>query len=262
MKCRLVFAASILLLALAVPLAAQEETDISVNLMPYEGNPILTIDEGADWERGGIWRPRVIAHDGLLHMFYLGFLEYQAAGSVCYATSEDGVNWTKHADNPVFIPDETVAPNGVQGFSVFHDGENWTLYFIPWREGYLFYNLADHFLMATAPSPTGPWSIAEEPVLSTESALEWDYGGIWPLSLLHTADEYVLYFETITYPYNIGMATSPDGIAWTKYDDPATASGRYELTDPIFRQNTDTSAWDSGYVTNPVVRQTTDGWEM
>ncbi|MBA3872085.1 MAG: hypothetical protein H0X30_23310, partial [Anaerolineae bacterium] len=55
----------------------------------------------------------------------------------------------------------------------------------------------------------------------------------------------------------IGMATSTDGITWTKYDDPATTDKLYAESDPIL---------DTGdpqiFVGQPMVQQTPEGWTM
>ena len=58
------------------------------------------------------------------------------------------------------------------------------------------------------------------------------------------------------------MATSPDGITWTKHDDPATADPLYAESDPVFRISADEKAFDSWRLTDTGVQKTADGWAM
>jgi predicted GH43/DUF377 family glycosyl hydrolase len=59
----------------------------------------------------------------------------------------------------------------------------------------------------------------------------------------------------------IGMAVSADGIQWTKYNDPATADAPYVESDPVLKPS-DADTWDMGWVHQPRVFQTSNGWTM
>ena len=54
----------------------------------------------------------------------------------------------------------------------------------------------------------------------------------------------------------IGMATSPDGITWTKYDDPATTDAAFAASDPVM---VPPAHFDFN---QPMAEQTPDGWVM
>ncbi len=56
------------------------------------------------------------------------------------------------------------------------------------------------------------------------------------------------------------MATSTDGIVWTKYNDPSTNEPEFAESDPVFRANG--SGWDVGLVWQPNVVCTDEGWVM
>src|SRR5687767_14449720 len=58
----------------------------------------------------------------------------------------------------------------------------------------------------------------------------------------------------------IGIATSDDGITWTKYDDPTTG-GAYAESDPIFGAGEE-GAWDALSVFQPNVVRTENGYVM
>jgi predicted GH43/DUF377 family glycosyl hydrolase len=57
------------------------------------------------------------------------------------------------------------------------------------------------------------------------------------------------------------MATSRDGVTWTKYDDPTTINARYTESEPVFQPGAK-GEWDHGFVHQPRVLQTPDGWVM
>ena len=258
---------ALLIAALALPaleiapfVGAQEGPRVTVNLIPYEGNPILTADSTLDWEAGGIGRQRVVAYQGLLYMFYQGYALGQRSGSVGYATSEDGLNWTRYEGNPVFVPDKTIAPNGVMQLAAVLNGETWTLYFSPWPSGKAWYEFSGTILVATAPSLTGPWTVSSEPVLSATGFRGWDAGGPFFYSVASGEDGYVMIYSAGS--WQVGMATSSDGMHWTVYDDPATTSPMDAISDPVFNASMSSLAWATGYIGQPVVGSTDEGWEL
>ena len=68
--------------------------------------------------------------------------------------------------------------------------------------------------------------------------------------------------DLFTGPLMIGLATSSDGINWTKFDDPATTSDLYAESDPVLKPAPFSSQWDSLGVWYSHVRTTATGWEM
>ena len=55
------------------------------------------------------------------------------------------------------------------------------------------------------------------------------------------------------------MATSEDGIEWTRYDNPETTDTLYAESDPLF-DPIETGA-DVNFAMQPQVVQTEDGWQ-
>jgi hypothetical protein len=259
---------------LRVPLAnGLDGPTITVNLTPYPDlhTPILTIGEAGTWESSGVGYPRVVYRGGIFHMLYLGWTNEagDVHAAVGYATSEDGLNWTKYESNPVFAPDESIAPQGMLNLSVMLDGETWVMYFGQFKGAY---SPSKTILRATASSPAGPWTVdAELVALAPGGIADWDWFPPAVESVMHTDAGYIMYYvpivaisgDGISYGGGgIGRATSTDGITWTKYNDPATATGDYAVSDPVFVNNPDDQAWDSSHVGAPVVRFSEDGWEM
>jgi hypothetical protein len=76
-------------------------------------NPVLT---GAAWEGAAVEEPTVIYDAGVFKMWYRG--GWSSAG-IGYATSPDGITWTKSGSNPV-ITGTPQQPDVVKSGSTFH----------------------------------------------------------------------------------------------------------------------------------------------
>jgi len=259
-------AAAVLLVA-RVPLASgQGESNITINLTPHKGNPILGKGPAGSWDDTTVWAPAVVFQDGLYHMFYSGARggwagENGQTFSIGYATSTDGLVWEKYSGNPVFKANGTGFDAAAVGWSaVLVEGDTWVLYYFAEKTfGY------DGVIgRATAPGPTGPWTRSEDPVLMDGSPTEWDALGIIPLSVIATDQGYVMYYvggRIISETGGmIGLATSPDGITWTKYDDPTTTEPPYAESDPVLPLGLE--GWTMVTLNESCVRKTAAGWEM
>jgi predicted GH43/DUF377 family glycosyl hydrolase len=238
----------------SVSLAQTGSQPVSVDLTLYEGNPILSSGEAGEWDDGYVWSGNVVYDDGLFHMFYGADSNYIGVrpSAIGYATSEDGLTWTKYAGNPIFTADELFEFGHGTGYVIpLVDGDTWLLYFTSEDNKGIY--------RGTASAPTGPWTIDPEPVLKRGKGKDWDAIGFALMSITRTDDEYVLYYWSEENA--IGRATSPDGIVWTKYDDPNTADESFDVSDPIF-YTAENGAWDDSRIISPIVRQTDKGWVM
>lgn len=234
----------------------QASQPVKVEITPYEGNPILTKGGVGDWDSGFVFAGSVIYKDGLYHMFYTGgenFVVMSKPRAIGYATSKDGLTWTKYANNPILRMDPAISTEGVPHAVPIVDGDMWALYFNNRVEP----NESQFILRATASSPTGPWTIDKQPALQVGGVRDWDRV-LEINTVLRTPDQYVLYYTPKA--VGIGMATSPDGISWTKHNDPTTTKPPFANSDPVFTAGT-TGAWDSSFVM-PTVLYTDRGWEM
>jgi Secretion system C-terminal sorting domain len=104
---------------------------------------------------------------------------------------------------------------------------------------------------ATSDSLTGMWERSTNPVLTVGSPGEWDEGFITPNAVfpLDTGGFIMFYSAStdfFTGYWEIGMATSPDGITWIKYDDPSTTLPPYAESDPVLKVG-GPGAWDEWY---------------
>jgi predicted GH43/DUF377 family glycosyl hydrolase len=154
-----------------------------VDWTKYAGNPVLTVDAGA-WDEMEVGGPRVVFDGSTYHLWYHGF-----AGSCCdsvgYATSPDGINWTKHPNNPVFSP----GPSGdwddgvIYATDVLTNGGQLHMWYTGVRAGWISHGIG----YVTWPA-----------VVKTDDLHHMWYRGSGNAGVA------------------LGYATSSDGISWTK----------------------------------------------
>lgn len=203
-----------------------------------------------------------IYYDGQFHMFHNAFTGWPAAVEVMYSVSDDGINWTLAQEEPVFDGTD-LDYVGVAALAssviVLEDG-TWAMYFYTWDD-YSWPVSASSIGLATAPSPFGPWTAMQRPILTPGKSGEWDELAVRTPSVVSTEDGYVMFYggfqESLSH---IGQAFSADGLTWEKYDDPSTTEAPYAQSDPVFSGMG--TGWDKANVYQPRVRQTEDGWVM
>jgi hypothetical protein len=178
-------------------------------------------------DRGAIL-PGAIAvdGDGGYHAWVVAFGDPPGTQEVHYLASADAVSWSETADPSLAGLSEGFGNPGAIPTSVLETADGWVMYLVGalatepqgwdiWR--------------ATAAGPGGPWTRSEEPVLRRGAAGTWDAGALDFPSVLATDPGYAMFYSAI--PSNrstegsIGLATSPDGVAWTKADAPVAEAG-------------------------------------
>jgi predicted GH43/DUF377 family glycosyl hydrolase len=242
----------------------ETQIPIQVDFTPYENNPILTRGESGEWDYFRVWAGNVVNINNVFHMFYTG--KGEDTTGIGYAVSNDGLTFTKYDDNPIYQPDgEGFDAIGV-GYAVpLVVGDTWMLFYNASAVGekiVAYTGGGSSIGLRTAPGPTGPWTQGQ-PVLRVGGSGEWDAGFVIPGSLIATEDGYIMYYSGGPDPndwvWMCGMATSPDGINWTKYDDPDTTEVPYAESDPVMQPSE--IGWDSDGVHCSVLK-TDIGWEM
>jgi len=93
-----------------------------------------------------------------------------------------------------------------------------------------------------------------DPVLFPGSFGEWDHDFVSiPAVLFDDSTYHMWYCNAVNQNLErVGYATSPDGISWTKYDDPTTPNHPYAESDPVLNPGPPGS-WDSEGVGGPSV---------
>lgn len=181
------------------------------------------------------------------HLWGRAFVEQEGVPSRgFYATSTDAMAWTVSDEDPFeMLGLDLFDPGPVPGTVLHEQDGSWLMYL--W--GYPTEGIAV-FYRATAASPEGPWVADPEPILTRTSG-GWDGGGLDFPSVVHTEEGYLMAYSgwNLSQPNSnvVGMATSADGVTWTKGEEP--------IINPGFCGD-----FDARSITLPRLRDAGDGW--
>ncbi len=192
-----------------------------VNWTKDNNNPILSPNPGT-WESSAVSFPYVLKDSDTLKMWYNGDDgTYSRAG---YATSTDGINWTKATgENPVL---DVGTPGswddrGVYNPNVLFDGASYKMWYGGW-DGTQIANppYLTNALLGYATSPDGiNWTKdnLNNPVMGLGTPGSWDDESMYGISLLYNDSLSHIWFGAHDGNISrIGHATSIDGIHWNR----------------------------------------------
>ena len=205
-----------------------------INWTKHE-NPVLLAGSAGEWDDEGVFVPYVIYDGNTYKMWYSG-----RDGShfrIGYATSPDGINWSKYNDpstvNPPYAESDPVLNPGpgnwendnVYAQTVYFDGANYQMWYIG-NEG-----TTDHVGYASSPDGIA-WTKNGNPVLNPGSSGSWDDAGIGTGPIFFNGSKFELIYNGYDgLHFQGGYATSFDGISWTKSVDPILLYGQPESWD-------------------------------
>jgi predicted GH43/DUF377 family glycosyl hydrolase len=245
-------------------IAIQSTTPANELLQFYAQNPVLPVGSDPNWDNVYIDPGATFFYQGQFHMFFNGINGFPRPVGVGYATSTDGYHWTRQVTQPVFGALNLDPKGEFHGQNLFVtsglvlDDGTWVLYYFT-MNGSTFTG-PQNIGRATAPGPTGPWTPDPDPVLEPGPAGAWDDVQVSNPHVLKIQDGYRMYYDGMGSRSMIGTATSPDGIHWSKYDDPSTTDKPFIESDPVLVN--DKGAWDAGRVMGPNVLPTDQGYLM
>ncbi|WP_455391552.1 LamG-like jellyroll fold domain-containing protein [[Eubacterium] cellulosolvens] len=72
-----------------------------INWQKYPNNPVLDLGSSGSWDDAEVKDPFVLFDGGMYKMWYTGMKNSNHVNKVGYAISYDGINWTKHSNNPI-----------------------------------------------------------------------------------------------------------------------------------------------------------------
>ncbi len=183
----------------------------------HNNNPVLTPTSGG-FEEEGLFEPVVIFDGARYHMWYDGTSQSETSFATGYATSSDGITWTKYAGNPVLQGGPAGSWDDQGGFpsTVLFDGTSFKM----WYTG----SDGNRFRFGYATSSDGiQWTKhANNPILDVGTLGTWDSDILFLPDVHFDGTTYHMWYDGFPGP-GIGHATSSDGVRWGK--DP---------TNPIF----------------------------
>jgi predicted GH43/DUF377 family glycosyl hydrolase len=143
--------------------------------------PVLAPEQ--PWEKGAVMCPHVLYDDKALlyRMWYSGGEQYEP-DAIGYATSGDGLKWTKHEKNPVFRPDPKAAweKDRVTACQVVRQGDWYVMFYIGFRD-------RDHAQIGLARSKDGVTDWQRHPAnpVIRPGKDRWDHDAVYkPYAIL------------------------------------------------------------------------------
>jgi predicted GH43/DUF377 family glycosyl hydrolase len=200
------------------------------NWNKYAGNPVMSAS--FSWEDDKVGECEVIK-DGTVFKMWYGAAQRngnEAYTKIGYATSSDGINWTKHPD-PVM---ETGATGGwedqrVGVTTVLKEDGTYKMWYWGGTDDYW---TNDHEEIGYATSTDGTsWTKQGRPVRRGETG-QWDSQRVWGAVVVKvsgdlfdsTDDRYEMVYTAANAPVTtqwLGYASSGDGAVWVKlYNNP------------------------------------------
>ena len=208
-------------------------TKLARSLVRHSQNPVIRVGEKGAWDDQTLGCFTVL-DDGDKFYFYSGGAQFGKPKNIGMATSRDGIHWTKYEKNPLFPGDMPYAIKVGDTFRLYHPGEDGA-----GRHGLLMRTSRDGFV----------WSA---PKLVLESNI------LDPCVVRVAENRFHLYYcgggrkmkdGKQVWEFKAHMATSEDGIRWTKEPQPALPLGPK-------------GSWDEQSHAGPCVLKLEDGFHM
>ena len=231
-----------------------------INWTKYANNPVFSKGP-AFYDVMAVGQPTVLIENDTIKMWYSA-VGGDMKSRIGYAYSIDGVNWTKYSD--------MVINTGYQGEwdskwldtpEIIKVDSGYLLYYygdsIGYDTNYIHYEAVTHSAIGFAFSTDGiNWTkYTNNPVFLKGNYGEWDWTWIESPAILfnNSTGELQMWYngiDTLTWKVQIGLATSSDGIHWTKY-----------LNNPVLTYG-NTGTYDDAWLGTPAVIYKTDHYEM
>jgi predicted GH43/DUF377 family glycosyl hydrolase len=153
--------------------------------------PVLAPEQA--WEKVAVMCPHVLYDDKALlyRMWYSGGEQYEP-NAIGYATSTDGLKWTKHEKNPVFRPDPKAAweKDRVTACQVVRQGDWYVMFYIGFRD-------RDHAQIGLARSKDGVTDWQRHPAnpVIRPGKDRWDHDAVYKPSAVLDGKRWLLWYN-------------------------------------------------------------------
>lgn len=161
--------------------------------------PIFSWKDGAEWERGGLYKSSLVEHEGKFYMFYNAkdVTSGKWSEQTGVAISEDLLHWERVPYNPV-IPVSVGRWDGkfVSDPAIYKDGELWLIFYFGYNGIHAQEGLAVSRDLIT-------WEKHDEPIIP--------YGPQGSLDATHAHKASVVYHIGILYHFYCAVRPSQEG---------------------------------------------------
>jgi len=153
--------------------------------------PVLSFEE--PWEKAAVMCPHVLwnADAKLFQMWYSGGEQYEP-NAIGYATSPDGLIWTKDKKNPVFTGDRSIPweQNRVAGCQVEKHGDYYLMFYIGFRD-------IDHAQIGLARSKDGITAWQRHPAnpIIRPGRDKWDHDACYKPYAIFDGRKWLLWYN-------------------------------------------------------------------
>lgn len=206
----------------------------------YNDNPVLKAGQLFQWDQMGVKTPVVLFDGAMYKMWYAGY-KTNNSSAIGYATSLDGITWTKYENNPVLVPGSV---------------DSWDYYFL--NLGDVIFDGTIYKMWYDAQNSVNGIGYAESsdginwqkyggnPIMKPGESGTWDDRWIHSPDIMLIGDTYHMWYSGMGSESQIGYAQSQDGITWKKYNN-----------NPVLDVVADT--WESAWQESPSVVLQNDG---
>jgi predicted GH43/DUF377 family glycosyl hydrolase len=181
------------------------------------GSPVLTLGSSGAWDDTRVVTPAVVKDDASDYKMWYTGRNASAAFAIGYATSTDGVIWTKYGSNPVL----TVGAAGSWESSIVREPSvvNVSGTYHMWYSGT---SKWPYFSIGHATSSDGKsWTKDTANPILTPSAGSWDSNEVYAPSVVMNGSDFEMFYSGNTGGLWVtGHATSNNGTSWTKDGTP------------------------------------------
>ncbi len=174
------------------------------------------IPQDTPCERNGIAAPGAIVLNGRVHLFYQTYGN-GAQDAICLATSEDGIHFEKHPENPIFRPESSWCCGRAIDADVCILGDQLHLYFATRDHDMRVQKVGGARAALTSGFGRDAWTmLAQQSLLCPE--LKWEGECIEaPATIVRDGRVYMFYGGSYNCtPQQIGCAVSQDGVFFTR----------------------------------------------
>jgi len=182
---------------------------ITTNWTRFDDNPIIKKGASGSWNENYALDPDVLFMNGTYKMWFGGSKPGDTFVNTGYATSSDGLNWTEYSGNPVLSQAGNAHVVYMQGT----------------------YYMAYSYWKTPGSNTQIGWATSNDGITWTKSASNpiivpggnggWDDWSVGASNLVWTGSQFYLYYSAeavqASMQAKLGVATSYDGVTWTKY---------------------------------------------